>query len=378
MQDLDTKVCDKVGQLLGVMPGLHNSCKHRDLRGELTLPLEPSSTEVPPAEAHLASALKREKSANLKVWRRLQVSRRHLARMEKELGQWKDEHSSIQREAEALRSALANGMCLLPTEFLHGASPFLLLTVFAALTLWLGARRCLHGGSQKENQLTSIHRQLYDKTSDLLEKIRHASIIDAEQSSDTVRTGDRDCSDVLDTDFSFCVFDERVGQETLRYVKIKCPGVEHNDIVVDVIGNGCVVTIDRKPSQGVDAAEWVRNFTFSISDGLFNLRDDQVRLDGGFLTLAFRAVRSRIFRFPRHFDMSATDDGDAWLHCDDFAPGHCTEATLLRASQALRMAAATDVMCKVSILSDTCNACAISTRTSSSCDSNDFEHITER
>lgn len=377
MQDLDTKVCDKVGQLLGVMPGLRNSCKHRDLSGELPLPLEPSSTELPTAEAHLASALKREKFANLKAWRQLQVSRRHLARVKKELGQWKHEHSTIQKEAEALRSAFANGICSLPIEFLRSASPLLLVTFFALLTLWLCARRCLHDDSRKESQLTYIHRQLYDKTSDLLEKIRQASIIDAEESSDTVRTGDRDRSDVLDTDFSFCVFDERVGQETLRYVKIKCPGVEHNDVVVDVIGNGCVVTIDRKPSQGVDAAEWVRNFTFSISDGLFNLRDDQVKLDGGFLTLAFRAVRSRIFRFPRHFDMSA-DDGDAWLHCDDLAQGHCTEATLLRASQALRMAAATDVMCKVPILSNTRNVCAISTRTSSSCDSSDFENITER
>merc|ERR1719272_141698 len=112
--------------------------------------------------------------------------------------------------------------------------------------------------------------------------------------------------DDLDCDFSFHVFDAMtLGKETLRSIKIKCPGVRHNDVLIDVMFNGCVVSLERKPSDGVGATAWIKRFQFKTSDGLFDLKDDQVTLEGGFLTLVFRAFRGRVFRFPRHFDMSS-------------------------------------------------------------------------
>merc|ERR1711918_134073 len=131
-----------------------------------------------------------------------------------------------------------------------------------------------------------------------------------EHDDDMVATTSDD-SDSLEADFSFQTFDEGVGLDMVRSVKIKCPGVQHNDVAVLIIRSGCIVEIDRKASRGVDATKWEHKFEYKGSDGHFDLRDDQITLDGGFLTLVFQAFQPRVFRFPEHFDMSVADEEDA-------------------------------------------------------------------
>merc|ERR1719253_1626663 len=93
--------------------------------------------------------------------------------------------------------------------------------------------------------------------------------------------------------------------------------------------------------------QWTKRFQFSASDGHFDFRDEQVQLDGGFLTVVFRAFQSRAFRFPKHFDMSAGDGNDDWMYTEHGSVGDGAESNVEKASQALRMAAATDAMCTV-------------------------------
>merc|ERR1711865_795026 len=188
---------------------------------------------------------------------------------------------------------------------------------------------------------SELEKQMRHKTLELVKRISQLPNVDEEVNADPVRA----VSDNFESDFSYHVFDDFMGRDTVRSIKIKRPGVHHNDVVVDVMFNGCIVTVNRKASQGVDACEWRKKFQFKASDGLFDLKDHQVTLDGGFLTLVFQALRNRVFCFPEHFDMSADD---AWLHCyaGDFAPSRRKDASIKLsldgASQALRMASGTD------------------------------------
>merc|ERR1712176_644748 len=76
---------------------------------------------------------------------------------------------------------------------------------------------------------------------------------------------------------------------------------------------GCIVTIARQASQGVDGAEWSQKFEFEPEEGMFEFKEDQTKLEHGYLTLVFRTYtfQGRIFRFPTHFDLSA-DDAMVW------------------------------------------------------------------
>merc|ERR1712232_388037 len=139
-----------------------------------------------------------------------------------------------------------------------------------------------------------LQKQLQDKTSELMSTIAGLSYSD--EACDAMTHSDTSSEvefDNLASDFSFTIFDKSVGQDMLRYIKIKCPGVLHEDVIIDVVGNSCIVTISRKSSHGVDAIEWVKKFEFSPSDGWFDLKDDQVTLAGGFLTLVFGVFKSR-------------------------------------------------------------------------------------
>merc|ERR1712113_1161520 len=93
----------------------------------------------------------------------------------------------------------------------------------------------------------------------------------------------------------------------LRFIKIQCSGVQHSDVQIDILDNGCVVKIHRQPSRGVEACEWRKKFQFRPSDGRFELREDQIVLERGYLVIVFRAYKTqtRVFRFPPTFDIAS-------------------------------------------------------------------------
>lgn len=134
-----------------------------------------------------------------------------------------------------------------------------------------------------------------------------------EELNGMVRIGDAAAGD-LGFDFGFRILDREVGQETVRLIKIQCPGVEHADVEVELIFNGCVVSLRRRASCGVEAATWRRRFQFRPSDGLFELKEDQMSLERGYLQLFFRAYRfqSRVIRFPQHFSLADSDSDQHW------------------------------------------------------------------
>jgi hypothetical protein len=129
----------------------------------------------------------------------------------------------------------------------------------------------------------------------------------------------------LGIDFGHKIFDMELDGDSGRLIKVQCPGVEHNDIEIELVYNGCDVTIHRRASQGVEASTWRKRFQFKPSDGLFEFREDQMLLERGFLLLAFRAYnfQSRAIRFPQHYSM---DDGDCdlcWEYPDEETAGEC-------------------------------------------------------
>lgn len=115
---------------------------------------------------------------------------------------------------------------------------------------------------------------------------------------------------MLGNDFAFHVSDAREDKVTKRTIKIQCPGVNHSDIHISIIFNGCIVTIKRRSEQGVDAKEWTQKFQFRPSEGMFEFKEDQADLQRGFLFLVFRAYtfQERSFRFPSHFESQADVD----------------------------------------------------------------------
>ncbi|CAJ1380981.1 unnamed protein product [Effrenium voratum] len=125
----------------------------------------------------------------------------------------------------------------------------------------------------------------------------------------------------LGTDFGHQVVDTLTQEKHLRLIKVQCPGVEHGDVEVELLFNGCHVRIERRASCGVPAASWMRRFEFSPQDGLFEFREDQMRLEQGFLHLIFqhRSFQARRIRFPQHYALSATDT-DLWWEYPEAKP----------------------------------------------------------
>jgi len=118
----------------------------------------------------------------------------------------------------------------------------------------------------------------------------------------------------LGFDFAYRVFNMELDQSTMRFIKIQCPGVAHEDIEVQLIFNGCEVTIARKASQGVEAITWRRQFYWKPSEGLFEFKEDQMQLEHGFLHLVFKAYtyQTRVIRFPQHFNLDSGDNDGCW------------------------------------------------------------------
>merc|ERR1712176_185001 len=120
----------------------------------------------------------------------------------------------------------------------------------------------------------------------------------------------------LHSEFDFVIFNQ---SESIRVIKIQCPGVAHPAITINIIFNGCVVRIVREASVGVRAFEWKQKFQFRPSEGLFEFKEDQAQLDQGYLVLVLRAYdyQDRLFRFPEHFSMTSVDGDRMWDYPED-------------------------------------------------------------
>jgi len=156
-------------------------------------------------------------------------------------------------------------------------------------------------------ELENVHSSKVHLEDDNIKK--QAIIVKLEQDLDRLEDPPYPAGD-LGHDFAFQVFHTDQDQSTMRLIKVQCPGVAHEDIEVQLIFNGCEVTISRKASQGVGATTWRRRFYFKPSEGLFEFKEDQMQLEHGFLHLVFAAYtfQSRFIRFPRHFALDSIDE----------------------------------------------------------------------
>lgn len=128
-----------------------------------------------------------------------------------------------------------------------------------------------------------------------------------------------DAVEGMGSDFGYCIFNTEINQEAVRLIKIQCPGVKHADVEVELIFNGCEVTIRRQASRGVARTTWRKKFQFRPSDGLLEFREEQMMLEDGFLQLVFRAsgFHNRLVLFPRHFNLSDKDADACWDYAAD-------------------------------------------------------------
>eukprot|EP00931_Biecheleriopsis_adriatica_P046841 TRINITY_DN26948_c0_g1_i1.p1 TRINITY_DN26948_c0_g1~~TRINITY_DN26948_c0_g1_i1.p1 ORF type:complete len:394 (-),score=109.30 TRINITY_DN26948_c0_g1_i1:4-1185(-) len=110
------------------------------------------------------------------------------------------------------------------------------------------------------------------------------------------------------------VFCSEVDGVAMRTVRIQCPGVEHSGIEVDLLCDGCEVTISREASLGVEAVSWKKQFRFEPAAGPFEFREDRMLLEHGFLQLIFqeRSFQARTVRFPQHYSLAASDGDLLW------------------------------------------------------------------
>jgi len=226
-------------------------------------------------------------------------------------------------EQTARASALKTGK-----ELPHGLVAGLLVILVSST--WL----CFRGFFEKKSSALDLHTARLEVArleASLQEKIGEVARLEQElevEVGDMMRVGDG-VGD-LGSEFGFRVWPERSGQETVRFIKIQCPGVSHGDITVNIIFNGCVVRISRAASPGVEAVVWSRRFQFRPSEGLFEFREDQMELDQGFLKLTFRVLpdHHRVVRFPEHFSLAATDADLTWDFPEESATGDATERSL--------------------------------------------------
>lgn len=116
-------------------------------------------------------------------------------------------------------------------------------------------------------------------------------------------------NDELGFDFAHQIFRADSDQSQTCLIKIHCPGVKHEDVEIQLLVNGVDVTIHRKSSCGVEEMLWKKQFTFKPSEGLCEFKEDQMRLECGFLHLYFRQYpfQRRVIRFPQHFTLGAPD-----------------------------------------------------------------------
>jgi hypothetical protein len=368
LQDLDGKICDHMGKLLGIPPDIRDGCMQwrassssscsteRDCQAALE-----TCNGLLVQERVVRKRKQRQLLAAENRWKKSQqrqalmdagtdlVTRKFSTMVLQIRQQQEGVHRVAQEEADALRLEVSTEVQHVPNGTSTSSpspSADLVLGSSLAMLIILIVRKLVCKAPCRNQE--DMSKQLQDKTAELLDMLSQLSQI--EEDSKTVNTNELQCDTAsLDTDFSFRIYDEGTGEERVRFIKIKCPGVHSNDILVDVICHGCIVTIERKSSQGVNAIEWVKKFEFKASDGHFDLKDDNVTLEGGFLTLPFQAFQSRAFRFPKCFDMSLADEEDKWLYSEDSSTKPLNEASLERASRALRIARAASALQRVAV-----------------------------
>jgi len=109
-------------------------------------------------------------------------------------------------------------------------------------------------------------------------------------------------------DFPFEMYDEGTETGMARVVKVECPGVTHSDVEIEIIFNGAVIMIDRRPAQGFPASRWTRRLQFGIEEGRFEFAEDETKLEFGILQVTFKTEipTPRIFRFPQHSDLATS------------------------------------------------------------------------
>eukprot|EP00811_Abedinium_folium_P029128 NODE_4565_length_1875_cov_6.230549.p1 GENE.NODE_4565_length_1875_cov_6.230549~~NODE_4565_length_1875_cov_6.230549.p1 ORF type:complete len:518 (+),score=123.56 NODE_4565_length_1875_cov_6.230549:143-1696(+) len=95
----------------------------------------------------------------------------------------------------------------------------------------------------------------------------------------------------------------------VRVITVLCSDLLHHEVTGDIRFNGVEVTIRRAARLPLPALEWTKLFEFEATDGIFEFRTDEAKLERGCLTLIFRAtpMEQRTFRFPPHFSMEDTD-----------------------------------------------------------------------
>lgn len=357
LHDLDSRICDNMGYLFG-SPSIRKGCSRWKTDEDLSRSMEllDDSLDVRlkrdddncrcKRHRFTSALLKRERSARRGKHRKLVTAERRLKEATGKIAQLsvrKDVMSqnltvmasqirrleSEKRAAlEMFRLQLSNAVqSAWVTAFLIAAAIAVVILEILRLTSKRAQRDANHLQDSGDSQ-----KQLQARLSDLVEKLRRLS--EAEEQLDLGHALDDQCdSDSLHDDFSFQIFDEGEGPDRMRSVKIKCPGVHHEDVVVDTVCNGCLVTIDRKPSHGVGATTWKKLFQFRWSspsltkgwegnpsewtNGHFEFAEDQIALEGGFLVIVFQVFQSRTFKFPKQFDMAIDDEEDAWLYSDD-------------------------------------------------------------
>jgi len=192
----------------------------------------------------------------------------------------------------------------MPNVELDMGSQFLVAVLVIALVATIASCGKHHVGLVSEMRMKS-------KRISILEQELHAEF------GDMVCIGDSDNG--LGSDFGFCVFNTEINQEIVRLIKVQCPGVKHSDVEIELIFNGCEVSIHRQASRGVASATWKRRFQFKPSDGLFEFREEQMMLEDGFLQLVFHAsgFQNRRVLFPRHFNLSESDADACWDYSVD-------------------------------------------------------------
>jgi hypothetical protein len=282
-------VCKNVGHLARQlaawmpveMPGISENCNFEEIGGHYKL----------------REQLQVEQAKSRHLERKLE---RMIQHEETDKQRCKSEHHKFEAEKLALLQRIDSIETLLQLDRL-GIFDCILMCIIVSIAFKLG-------GLWQKRKITAEEKCIEDNS------VVRASTQD--RSMENVLDGKTDGivgrrgSDSLGTDFSYLLYDEKIDQSILRCIKIQCPGVRHSDIQVGITFNGCSVRIARQASEGVEGTEWSESFEFKPEEGLFEFKEDQTRLEHGFLTLVFRTytVQSRIFRFPAHFDLSADDE----------------------------------------------------------------------
>lgn len=196
------------------------------------------------------------------------------------LGKSEDIAQSLQAAASARRAAFLDSEGL-------GASLFLVLATSVCWFAWTSRLK----GDMGDVQVSTA-----------------ASRLEAESGSTSTIACEAD-------EFPSSVLEEKLNEETARFLQIRCPGVNHRDVAIDIITNGCIVTIHRQASRGVQPTTWSKQFQFPLSEGLFEFKEEQALLENGLLQLVFVSYIpiNRTFRFPEHFSLAAADAEEAWL-----------------------------------------------------------------